>query len=132
MKNKEEYANLFHKATWGKIESEFIMGIPKENLIANVNIVPFINTECVVIRLENGEWEIPGGTLEKDESYLETIRRELMEEAGAILHTFEPFGAWKCVSHNTQAYKPHLPHPNFFRLVGYGGIIFKTSNSRRW
>jgi 8-oxo-dGTP diphosphatase len=42
MNYKEKYANLFQKAAWGKIESEFLMELPKESLIANVNIVPFI------------------------------------------------------------------------------------------
>jgi 8-oxo-dGTP pyrophosphatase MutT (NUDIX family) len=120
--NREKYANLFRKEVWGKIEAEFLLDIPKESLIANVNIVPFINEECIIIRLDNGDWEIPGGTLEKDENYRDTIRRELMEEVGAILHTFEPFGAWKCFSNHNQAYKPHLPHPQFFRLVGYGDV----------
>ncbi|MBD2863984.1 NUDIX hydrolase [Paenibacillus oceani] len=122
MNKNERYANLFQNATWGKIESEFIMEVPHESLISNVNVVPFINNECIVIRLENGEWEIPGGTLEKDENYFATIKRELIEEAGAILHSFEPFGAWKCFSYHAHAYKPHLPHPEFFRLVGYGDV----------
>lgn len=33
----------------------------------NINIVPFMHNQCVLIRLENGQWEIPGGTLEKSE-----------------------------------------------------------------
>ncbi|TMV44397.1 NUDIX domain-containing protein [Paenibacillus mesophilus] len=119
---KDKYSNLFKKAIWGKIDSEFTMEIPEDDLISNVNIVPFINEKCVVIRLESGEWEIPGGTLEKDEKYGDTISRELIEEAGAILQTYVPFGAWKCFSHHVQAYKPHLPHPEFFRLVGYGNV----------
>ncbi|MFK7693533.1 NUDIX domain-containing protein [Paenibacillus sp. HJGM_3] len=78
-------------------------------------------------RIVQRYWEIPGGTLEKDENFRDTLRRELMEEAGAILHTFEPFGAWKCFSKHNQAYKPHLPHPQFFRLVGYGNVELFSS-----
>ncbi|SDT53301.1 8-oxo-dGTP pyrophosphatase MutT, NUDIX family [Paenibacillaceae bacterium GAS479] len=122
MNTNKRYANLFQKATWGKVESKFIMELPDASLISNVNVVPFIDKECIVIRLENGEWEIPGGTLEKDEDYPTTIKRELLEEAGAILQSFVPFGAWKCFSNHDHAYKPHLPHPEFYRLVGYGNV----------
>ena len=46
----------------------------------------------LVLRLQTGEWEIPGGTLEAGESYIEAINRELIEEAGARLISFESFG----------------------------------------
>ncbi len=43
----------FKKTTWGKIEAEFVMELPKESLISNVNVVPIISHQCMVIRLEN-------------------------------------------------------------------------------
>jgi 8-oxo-dGTP diphosphatase len=92
------------------------------HLISNVNVVPYVGDQWLVIRLENGNWEIPGGTLEPDESYLDAARRELLEEAGARLLTFQIFGAWKCISEAPKPYRPHLPHPEFYRLVGYGEV----------
>ena len=76
----------------------------------------------MVLRLQTGEWEVPGGTLEPGESYSDAISRELIEEAGARLITFEPFGAWHCFSTALKPYRPHLPHPEFYRLVGYGSV----------
>jgi 8-oxo-dGTP pyrophosphatase MutT (NUDIX family) len=84
--------------------------------------VPFIGDQCLIIRLQNGNWEIPGGTLEPDEGYLDTIRRELLEEAGAQLVTFEPLGVWHCHSSAPRPYRPHLPHPEAYRMVGYGQV----------
>ena len=65
---------------------------------------------------------MPGGTLEPGESYSNAISRELIEEAGARLITFEPFGAWHCFSTAPKPHRPHLPHPEFYRLVGYGAV----------
>ena len=66
--------------------------------------------------------DIVGGTLEPGETYRDTIRRELPEEAGARLVTFELFGAWHCHSSAPQPCRPHLPHPEFYRVVGCGEI----------
>jgi hypothetical protein len=37
---------------------------------------------------KNGLWDITGETLEPGETYLQTIQREMLEEAGAKLLTF--------------------------------------------
>ena len=50
---------------------------PPQHLIANVNIVPRTSEGWLLIRLQDGFWEIPGGTLEPGESYLDTIEREV-------------------------------------------------------
>ncbi len=75
-----------------------------------------------MLRIQTGEWEVPGGTLEPEETYSDAIRRELIEEAGARLITYEPFGAWHCFSNAPKPYRSHLPHPEFYRLVGYGAV----------
>ena len=82
----------------------------------------FKDNQWLILRLQTGEWEIPGGTLEPGENYLDAMRRELLEEAGARLRTFEPLGAWYCFSTASEPYRPHLPHPEFYRLVGYGAV----------
>lgn len=95
---------------------------PPDALVSNVNIVPLIGDRCLVLLFANGDWEIPGGTLEPGETYLEAIQRELMEEAGARLLTFNVFGAWQCHSSMTEPYRSHLPHPDFYRVAGYGQV----------
>jgi 8-oxo-dGTP diphosphatase len=91
-------------------------------MIRNVNVVPYVGDKWVVIATDYAEWEIPGGTLELDEHYMDAARRELLEEAGAKLLNFQPLGAWKCISEAPKAFRPHLPHPEFYRFVGYGEV----------
>ena len=120
------YPHLFAEVTWpwGPTRARFTLldEPPAGNLISNVNLVPRVGRQWVVIRLFDGAWEIPGGTLEPGENYLAGIRRELIEEAGAILKNFQCIGGWQCYSHAEAPYRPHLPHPESFRLVGTGAV----------
>ena len=72
--------------------------------------------------MQDGSWDIPGGTLEPGEDYLSAVRRELMEEAGAQLISFRLIGAWDCASLADKPFRPHLPHPQYYRIVGAGEI----------
>ncbi len=127
----EEYAaafpHLFREVIWPwgptRAVFEYHESLPPAHLISNVNFVPFVDEKrCLILRLQDNSWEIPGGTLEPAEQYLDTIRRELREEAGANLMNFELLGMWKCYSAAERPYRSHLPHPLSYRLVGYGNV----------
>ena len=121
---QSNFPHLFGSTSWGTVTCTFgcLDEMPSSNLISNVNLVPFKGDRWLILRLQTGEWEVPGGTLEPGESYRDAISRELIEEAGARLITFEPIGAWRCFSTAPKPYRPHLPHPEFYRLVGYGAV----------
>jgi len=115
---------LFEDIHWGTVSTHFERraDLPSDAMISNVTVVPFIGDWVVIIRLSDGRYEVPGGTREPGESFLDTARRELIEEAGARLLNYQPFGAWRCHSSNDRPYRPHLPHPDFYRVVGYGDV----------
>src|SRR5688500_4298542 len=96
--SRDDYLDLFAETEWGAVSARFEMvdDLPDSGLIANVNVVPFVGELCLILRLASGEWEVPGGTLEPGETYLDGARRELLEEAGARLISFYPFGGWRC------------------------------------
>ncbi|MCP4138770.1 MAG: NUDIX domain-containing protein [Chloroflexi bacterium] len=126
MSVEKKYPNLFNEVTWpwGPTRAKFLLldKIPPSHLIGNINIVPKVGNSWLMLRHQNGSWDIPGGTIEKDEYYMDTLRRELIEEAGAKLHSFKLFGAWHCVSLAPKPYRSHLPHPEYYRIVGLGDV----------
>lgn len=121
MDREVKYKHLFAATTWpwGPTRVAFRQSteVPPNDLISNVTVVPFVGEQCVIIQLETGNWEVPGGTLEPGERYLDTARRELLEEAGAKLVSAQVIGAWECYSLAAKPYRPHLPHPKFYRLA---------------
>jgi len=120
------YPHLFKQVTWswGPTQAQFerFDTPPAPDLISNVNLVPYTGEKWVIIRLSDQTWGIPGGTLEPGESYPAAIKRELVEEAGAYLHSFQIFGGWRCRSLADKPYRSHIPHPEYYRLVGLGEV----------
>jgi ADP-ribose pyrophosphatase YjhB (NUDIX family) len=123
---KSRYPHLFQKTLWPwgptQAKFEFLKEPPPARLIANVNIAPRVGRQWVMLRLEDGTWDIPGGTIEPGEDYISAIRRGLVKEAGALLISLKIFGAWKCTCRAAKPYRPHLPYPNYYRMVGVGEV----------
>ncbi|WP_458118871.1 bis(5'-nucleosyl)-tetraphosphatase (symmetrical) YqeK [Paenibacillus sp. Z6-24] len=111
---------------WGPVTARFHDRIDPAGLntalISNVSIVPMVGDRLVMIQLEDGRWELPGGTLEEDELYLDALQREVEEEMGGMLLDYQVFGYFHCESAAPLPYRPYIPHPHFIRLAGYGQV----------
>ena len=123
---QQHYAHLFQETSWdsGITQVKFVLSeeLPPIHQISNINIIPRVQDKWVTICLEDGTWEIPGGTLEPNEDHLTAAHRELSEEVGAKLNSFRLIGFWHCMSTAEKPYRPHLPFPEYYRIVGIGDI----------
>jgi 8-oxo-dGTP diphosphatase len=129
------FSALFQPATWGDIlDVRFykLESLPPDEQIGNVTLVPFVAEEVLLVHFQAidhaGTYtEFPGGTLEPRESFEAVIRRELGEEAGArLVSPLGLVGGWWCHSRLEEPYRPHLPHPDFWRLVCYAQVEIVT------
>ncbi|MFB8372900.1 NUDIX hydrolase [Paenibacillus taichungensis] len=121
--DREQFPALSTSIYWGIVKAEFRLNdIVDETLVSNVSIIPFVGERVVVFQIDNGKWELPGGTLEVGEKYMDGLQREVMEELGAKLVTYQVFGQFHCMSSAPEPYRPHIPHPHFVRIIGYGEV----------
>lgn len=91
--------------------------LPPDRLIASGNVIPFVEGKWLLIRFGDGRWTVPGGTRNPKEPLETALRRELLEEAGAVFETAWLLGYWRCLSRKSKPYRFHVPHPLFYRVV---------------
>lgn len=112
----------------GKLRSGYAEFAPFDSDVVNrlctsSYVIPFVSdTDCLVTRRANGQWVLPGGTLEPGENWLNAGKRELMEETGSLISQIHPVGMYRCVSQADSPPKPHLPHPKHVRVVSWANV----------
>lgn len=80
----------------------------------------------LVQRVDNGEWEPPGGVVERDEDILSALAREVREETGYTIHPGRLTGVYKNMALGIVAL--------VFRCTPAGGAASTGSESQavRW
>lgn len=76
---------LSRPIVWGPVTNRFVPDTSfDEKRVSNMTIVPAVGERYAMMRLTDGSWEMPGGTLEPGERWQDALRREAMEELGAL------------------------------------------------
>lgn len=99
-------------------------GVAPDDLVARLHVIAVTEQhEVVVCRSAEGWRFLPGGTREPHESLRELARRELLEEAGAVLMgPVIQFSAHRVDSERHDPYRPHLPHPRSYWAYAVGRV----------
>lgn len=63
------------------------------------------NGKILIIKEVGKEWNIPGGKPESNETPIQTLKRELVEETGAEIDKFQMIGYFEVVSYNPTIYQ---------------------------
>jgi len=115
---------LFESGHRGTIDQfELCSELPAESLIGNAYLVGVHKGRYLSIEQEDGRLTVPGGKKDPGESFNETLRRELMEEAGATVLKYQVFGAWYLKLRGAAPFLPHLPHPFMYMVVAVGEVV---------
>jgi 8-oxo-dGTP diphosphatase len=114
----ERFPDLFRDAyvEYADCRVRYTMEPVPEELVSRLHLVAVTADGRVVVCGSEQGWRfLPGGTREPGESLNDLARRELAEEAGAVLHG-EPrcFAAHVADSNQQQPYRSHLPHPRAY------------------
>jgi 8-oxo-dGTP diphosphatase len=99
--------------SYSNSDTTYTTSPPPDDLISRLHLIAVTEDGLVVVCRSDRGWRfLPGGTREPGESVSALARRELMEEAGAVLLS-EPRYVSAHVSHsrNEAPYRAHQPHP---------------------
>lgn len=70
-----------------------------------VLVFPFTDTGLLITHHKKRGWELPGGSIQLDESPEVAAKRETYEETGGIIQYLESFGQYQIVEENQRSVK---------------------------
>lgn len=100
------------RVDYANADIQFAVGPHTDALVTRLHLIALDHRDRVLV-CETADWRfLPGGTREPDETLHQLTRRELLEEAGAVvLGPVEIFAHEVAVTHDPEPYRPYFPYP---------------------
>ncbi len=103
---------------------------PPADLVSSVRAIVFKDDRMLVIRYLDGIYILPGGRVEDGETHVETLQRELLEEAGAEIRVVVQFGLIH-LKDTTPMPKGHpCPYPDFLWPIYVASFVTSRPEAR--
>lgn len=91
---------------------------PSAALVTSVRAIVLRNDTVLVLREPDGRpYIVPGGHCEDGESHEETVRREVLEEAGWALGPLTPLGCYNLHNLGPEPIGNRYPYPDSFHTI---------------
>ena len=122
-------------ATWPngielEIAGYFCVENPPLELVSSVRAIVLREDHVLVMRNLDGTHIVPGGRVEEGETHEETLRRELVEEAGVEIEVGTRIGLVH-LRHTTPRPKDHpYPYPDFLWPVYVASFVSDVPHAR--
>ena len=103
---------------------------PPADLVSSVRAIVFKADDVLVMRNLDGTYILPGGRVEEGETFDETLRRELLEEAGVEIKVLPQIGLVH-LRHTTPKPKGYsYPYPDFLWPVFVASVVGLKPDAR--
>ena len=90
--------------------------LPAIELVTAVLTLCFSGNRLLMIKHDERGWDIPGGHIEPGETLEETLRREVLEEAGATLSELKCFAHFKTHLNGAKPLAYQYPYPTAYMV----------------
>ena len=90
---------------------------PPAELVTSVRGIATLDQQVVMLENRDGKHFLPGGRREPGEAYIDTLRREILEECGLEVAASEYLGFVHLRHESAKPADYDYPYPDFFHLV---------------
>lgn len=96
--------------------------LPDQSRITGAFVLAFVGNELVLTQLKERGWDIPGGHLEPGESPADAMKRELYEEAGAVIDQYGLLGYEEITLLGDKPANYKYPYPDSYMVFYWAAV----------